>query len=73
MFAKVVLFCGFGVFNLFGSWMQRGFGSISCARRSGVVLAAASNQVIFLSFLSVSAVCAAHTLGDDRSAGWTAV
>lgn len=71
MFAKVVLFCGFGVLNLFGMWF--GFGSISCARRSGVVLAAASNQVIFLSFLSVSAVCAAHTLGDDWSAGWTAV
>lgn len=54
MFAKVVLFCGFGVLNLFG--MRFGFGSISCARRSGVVLAAAANQVSQVSSRSLLSV-----------------
>lgn len=61
MFAKVVLFCGFGVLNLFG--MRFGFGSISCARLSGVVLAAAANQVIFLFPLGLCCLCRSHSGG----------
>lgn len=58
------------VLNLFWKLDAVWFGSISCTRRSGVALPAASNQGISLSFLPVSA---ADTLEDDRSAGWTAV